>query len=117
MDAAAHDGSEFSRPGAAGGTEHRFITCSQEELIELELEALSQGSEQAIIDGIAALHEVIHVLEAATRACDLALAERYFALDEAKFRDVFTLAWCAGYRARSRASQPQMSMQPCPEQN
>lgn len=75
-----------------------FISCCPDELVEVELEALRQGRERARADGPAALREMQAVSEAAATACDRALAEQYIALDEARFRDVFTLAWCAGYR-------------------
>lgn len=86
----------ISSPGAVAP---KFISCCREELVEVELEALQQGREQARADGAQALRDMRAISEAANAACDRALAERYVALDEATFRDVFTLAWCAGYHA------------------
>ena len=78
----------------------RLISCSHEELVELELEALRQGSECAYADGAGMLRDTQAVMQAAREACELALAEQYIPLDQPKFREVFTLAWCAGYRAQ-----------------
>lgn len=74
-----------------------FISCCPEELVEVELEGLRQGRERARADGAQALRGMQAITEAANAVCDRMLRERYVALDEAKFRDVFTLAWCAGY--------------------
>jgi hypothetical protein len=74
-----------------------FISCCPEELVEVELEALRQGRARARADGAQALCRPQAISEAAAAACERALAEQYVALDEARFRDVFTLAWCAGY--------------------
>ncbi len=75
-----------------------FISCCPEEMVEVGIEALREGRERARADGPRALREMRALSEAASAACDRALAERYIALDETRFRDVFTLAWCAGYR-------------------
>lgn len=75
----------------------KFISCCPEELVEVELEALRQGRECAQADGTRALRDAQAIAEAATAACERALVEQYVALDEARFRDVFTLAWRAGY--------------------
>src|SRR5215831_7659967 len=91
--------SPVNAPGIAGP---RFVSCCQEELVELELEALQQGGEQALADGAQTLSDMTTIAEAARRACDRALADQYTALDEGRFREVFTLAWCAGYRAQTR---------------
>jgi hypothetical protein len=80
--------------------EPRLISCSHEELVELELEALRQGSERASADGAMILRDTQAVMQAAKEACERALAEQYIPLDQPKFREVFTLAWCAGYRAQ-----------------
>ena len=78
----------------------RLISCSHEELVELELEALRQGSERARADGARVLRDTQAVMQAAREACELALAEQYIPLDQPKFCEVFMLAWCAGYRAQ-----------------
>jgi len=94
-----------SPANTAGDSGPRFISCCEEELVELALEALRQGGEQELGDGANVLTEMADIAEAAQRACDRALAEEYTALDEGRFRAVFTLAWCAGYRAQARRSQ------------
>ncbi len=82
-----------------GNVTRRFISCCQEELVEVELDALRQGGDRARADGTDALHNMSDIAKLASRACEQALAEQYMPLDEAKFRDVFTLGWCAGYHA------------------
>ena len=77
------------------------ISCCDEELVEVELEALRQGAEQARRDGPYHLIGMQAIREAAVAACDRSLAVQYLPLDEQRFREVFTLAWCAGYRSES----------------
>lgn len=79
----------------------RFISCCPEELVEVELEALRQGRERAKADGARALGDMREISNAASAACERALTEQYVALDVKTFRDVFTLAWCAGYHEES----------------
>lgn len=75
----------------------QFISCCPEELVDVALEGRRQGREQAKAAGASALRDMCAIIEAASAACDRALVEQYLPLDEARFRDVFTLAWCAGY--------------------
>jgi hypothetical protein len=105
----AGDPSPGDTTGIAGP---RFVSCCQEELVDLELEVLQQGSEQARADGADALCKWADIAEAARHACDRALAEQYTALDERRFREVFTLAWCSGYRARARLAEAQPDVAP-----
>jgi hypothetical protein len=105
----AGDPSPVSTAGIAGP---RFVSCSHEELVDLQLEALERGGEQALADGAQVLSAMADIFEAARRACDRALADQYTALDEGRFREVFTLAWCAGYRARTRLDETQLSVSP-----
>lgn len=77
----------------------RFISCCPEELVEVELEGLRQGRARARADDTQVLRDMGAISEAANTACDQALVAQYQPLDEAKFREVFTLAWCAGYHA------------------
>jgi hypothetical protein len=86
------------------GTVPIFIGCRLEELVELELDGLEQGRERARADGVRALRDMQAISRAAATACDRALAGRYVPLDEAKFCEVFTLAWCAGYHAEVEES-------------
>lgn len=79
----------------------RFISCCPEELVDVELEALRQGRERARADGARALRVMQEISNAACVACERALTEQYVALDVKTFRDVFTLAWCAGYHEES----------------
>jgi hypothetical protein len=118
METAAHHASAISMPNTEPGigASQRFISCCQEELIELELEAFEQGGDQAVADGELAHHDVSRTLEGAVRACNRALAEQYFALDEAKFREVFTLAWCAGYRVHTRTARQTVHGRPPTDQ-
>lgn len=83
-------------------THPKPISCCDEELVEVELEALRQGAEQARRDGIHYLATMEAVRKAATVACDHSLEVLYLPLDERKYREVFILAWCAGYRAEAR---------------
>lgn len=82
----------------------KFVSCCPEELVEVELEGLRQGRERARADGAHAMHDMHDISAAAHVACDQAEATQYMPLDEARFRDVFTLAWCAGYHAEVTAS-------------
>jgi hypothetical protein len=84
----------------------RLISCCPEELVDAELDALRQGGERARADGAGAEKDMTRIAEAATDACDRALAEQYIPLDEKRFREVFTLAWCAGYHAEVQRSRP-----------
>lgn len=90
-----------SAPALPSAVAPIFISCCPEELVEVELEALRQGRERARADGTQALRDMQAISKTAATACDRALAEQYVALDEGRFRDVFTLAWCAGYRQES----------------
>jgi hypothetical protein len=96
-----HEESGLSRPDTTDAGVPRLMSCCQEELVDLELEALQLGGERARADGTGALRDMAAIAEAATRACDRALVEQYTPLDEAKFREVFTLAWCAGYHVET----------------
>jgi hypothetical protein len=96
-----HEASGLSKPDTVDADVPRLMSCCQEELVEVELEALRLGGEQAHADGTGALRDMAAIAEAATRACDRALVEQYTPLDEATFREVFTLAWCAGYHAET----------------
>lgn len=77
------------------------ISCCDEELVEVELEALRQGAEQARQDGSRHLIGMQAIRKAAVVACDRSLEVQYLPLDEQRFREVFTLAWCAGYLSQS----------------
>src|SRR5262249_2585245 len=79
----------------------KFISCCEEELVEVELDALRQGGASARAHGMQALRHMQAILDAAAVACDRALTEAYLPLDETTFRTVFTRAWCAGYRAKA----------------
>lgn len=76
-----------------------YIGCSLEDLVAIELEGMDQGRAHARADGTRRLHGMRAISEAAHHACDRVLAEKYVPLDEARFREVFTLAWYAGYQA------------------
>lgn len=78
------------------------ISCCDEELVDVEIEALRQGAEQAHRDGENYLTTMGAVSKAAAAACNRALEVQYLPLDERKFREVFTLTWCAGYRSETR---------------
>jgi hypothetical protein len=111
MVTADQEAREPSGANAADASGSRFISCCPEELVELELEALRQGGERARADGADALHDIAAIGEAAAGACDRALAQQYMPLDERRFREVFTLSWCAGYheeveRARLHTAAP-----------
>lgn len=81
------------------------ISCSDEELVEVELDALHQGTKQARTDGAHHLTSMEAMMKAATVACNRALEVQYLPLDERRFREVFTLSWCAGYRSETRLAQ------------
>lgn len=81
------------------------ISCSDEELVEVELDALQQGAEQARKDGTHYLTSMEAMSKAAVDACNRALEVQYLPLDERKFREVFMLSWCAGYRFETRVTQ------------
>lgn len=83
-------------------TQPKAISCCDEELVEVELEALRQGAEQARRDGQHYLTTMAAVSKAAAIACNRSLEILYLPLDEQKYREVFTLAWCAGYRSETR---------------
>ncbi|HEX8036434.1 MAG TPA: hypothetical protein VF510_21435 [Ktedonobacterales bacterium] len=78
------------------------ISCCDEELVEVELEALRQGANQARKDGTTHLTTMATVRYAAAVACDRALEVQYLPLDEAKFHEVFIRAWSAGYLSETR---------------
>ncbi|MGZ3584357.1 MAG: hypothetical protein ACXWQR_14135 [Ktedonobacterales bacterium] len=78
------------------------ISCCDEELVEVELEALRQGANQAREDGKTHLTTMAAVSKVATVACDRALEVQYLPLDETKFREVFIRAWSAGYLSETR---------------
>lgn len=90
-------------PRIARPTARRYVGCDREDLVYIELEALKQGGEQARADGERALREMDDIARAAEIACDAAL-HTYCPLDEVAFRDVFTRAWCAGYRSDQTAT-------------
>lgn len=78
-----------------------FIGSGPEALIELQVDTWELGR-QAAAQSSKPLQAIAEVLRAAERACDEALG-RYVPLDEARFRDIFTLAWSAGYCSFARA--------------
>ncbi len=82
-------------------TQLKPISCCEEELVEVEIEALRQGAEQAHRDGQQHLTTMGAISNAAAAACNRALEVQYLPLDERKFREVFTLAWSAGYRSET----------------
>lgn len=83
-------------------TQPKPISCCDEELVEVEIEALRQGAEQAHRDGQHHLTTMGAISKAAAAACNRALEVQYLPLDERKFREVFMLAWSAGYLSEAR---------------
>ncbi len=78
-----------------------YVGTSRQELVDLELDAWEQGARQADADGSAALTEFADIDAAANAACEDTL-RIYIPLDLARFRDVYTRGWAAGYYARVR---------------
>ncbi len=76
-----------------------YVGCSHEELIAIEMDAWKRGYERAVADGPAAMRDLAAVEAAGETACDDAL-RTYVPMELGRFRDVFTLAWCAGYWTR-----------------
>jgi hypothetical protein len=83
----------------------RHMACTRDDLVCVLMEAFRFGSAQAGEDGSAVLPTSDALFGAASAACDEAL-QTFVPLDERAFREVFTLAWAAGYRAASLASSP-----------
>ena len=81
---------------AAVGAIGRYISCSQEEMVQIEIEAWGSGADCARGHGTRALRELAAIEQRAELACEEAL-ESCIPLDLARFHDVFTLAWIAGY--------------------
>lgn len=90
-------------PGSHGSqlVELVYIGSGSEALVELELVAWELGY-QVASHTAEPLTEITEVLRAAELACDEAL-RRYVPLDEARFCDIFILAWSAGYWSFHRA--------------
>ena len=76
-----------------------YVGCSHEELIAIEMDAWKRGYKRADTDGPAAMRDLAVVAAASEAACDDAL-QVYVPMELGRFRDVFTLAWCAGYWTR-----------------
>lgn len=93
-----NSGSDAASSGRVAGASVQYISCSQEEMVQIEIEAWTSGAEQARIEGTRALRELTAIEQRAELACEEAL-EIYIPLDMARFHDVFTLAWIAGYWA------------------
>ena len=81
--------------------ERVYLSCSAEDLIEVEMEAWRQGYQAAESASLAALQSLNAVAEAGEGACRQALS-RYVPLDVTRFTDVFVRAWCGGYCTRAR---------------
>lgn len=75
-----------------------YIGSGSEALVELEMAAWEQGYQA--VDELR-LETMEEIQCAARAACDEAL-ERYIPLDEARFCDIYTLAWSAGYCHHAR---------------
>jgi hypothetical protein len=91
-----NSGSEATSVPSVAGAAVRYISCSQEEMVQIEIEAWSSGADHAHNDGVRALRELAAIEQRAELACEEAL-ETYVPIDLARFHDVFTLAWIAGY--------------------
>ena len=98
MSHAPNSDSDAMSPPRVANASVRYISCSQEEMVQVEIEAWASGADQAHSDGARALRELAAIEQRAELACEEAL-ETYIPLDLARFHDVFTLAWIAGYWA------------------
>jgi hypothetical protein len=83
-----------------------YLSCSPEDLIAVEMDAWTRGfSEADLVETSPGPASMPLIEQAAERVCDQAL-ELYIPLDLARFRDVFTRAWCAGYCTSLRRNEP-----------
>jgi hypothetical protein len=80
-----------------------YIGTSTEALIEVQLDAWDRGFQMAA-QAMELLDTFTEIASAAENACDEALS-RYIPLDEERFCDIFTLAWCAGYCSFKRENR------------
>ncbi len=79
------------------GAQPIYLSCLAEDLLLVEIEAWERGFNQADTDSNAALTDIQAIEQLAEHICDHCL-EIYVPLDLARFREVFTSAWCSGYR-------------------
>jgi|SwirhisoilCB3_FD_contig_31_16731146_length_332_multi_2_in_0_out_0_1 hypothetical protein len=75
-----------------------YIGSGSEALVELEMAAWEQGYHAVKEPCLETMEEI---QRAARVACDDAL-DRYIPLDEARFCDIYILAWSAGYCLHAR---------------
>jgi hypothetical protein len=80
-----------------------YIGTSTEALIEVQLDAWERGYQMAV-QAMELLDTFTEIASAAENACHEAL-RRYIPLDEERFCDIFTLAWCAGYCSFKRENR------------
>ena len=85
----------------AAGSKPIYISCCDEDLIAVEMDAWKRGYDRAAAEGPAATSDIAAIERAGDAACDEAL-QVYVAMDLARFRDVFIRAWCGGYCTRLR---------------
>lgn len=78
--------------------EPMYIGSGSAALVELEMTAWQQGYQAAQEPFMRDFEEI---QRAACAACEEAL-NQYIPLDEARFSDIFTLAWSAGYSLHVR---------------
>lgn len=81
-----------------------YISCGTGDLIAVEMDAWKRGYERAVADGAAIMHDLAVVELASDAACDEAL-HVYVPMELGRFRDIFTLAWCAGYWTKVQESE------------
>jgi hypothetical protein len=88
-----------------------YLSCSPEVLIAVEMDAWERGfSEAGMVETVLDPASMPLIEQEAEKACDQML-KAFIPLDLDRFRDVFTLAWCAGYctafRRRERLQHQQ----------
>lgn len=81
-----------------------YISSGVEGLIAVQMDAWKRGYECAGADGPAAIRDIAALQRAAEDACDEALLV-YVPMDLARFRDIYMIAWCAGYCTRRQESR------------
>lgn len=79
-----------------------YLGCTRDDLVEVEIVAWTSGCEAAKSAGATTLPDLAILDRHAQAAVEEALSH-YIPLDLARFRDVYALAWLAGYRAQCRA--------------
>lgn len=73
-----------------------YISSGVEGLIAIQMDAWKRGYERAVADGPSAISDIAALQRAGEDACDEALLI-YVPMDVERFRDIYIIAWCAGY--------------------